>query len=296
MTNLPISAMTMMKLLRSASLPATLLSTILRASAVEPVSQIVPDAWIAPMRQVHARFTGTPGTFAQFGDSITVTMAFWAPLASKPKNMNAEMARTYELVKRYQKPECWRDWKGPEFGSNGSMTIRWARDNVGNWLAKLNPEVALIMFGSNDVGQMEVKEYEETIRAVIERCLANGTIVILSTMPTRSGHFEKSAQFAEAARKVAAELRVPLTDYFGEIVKRRPDDWDGSLPKFKELPGDTYQVPTLIARDGVHPSNTETFSGDFSENALRNNGYGLRNYLTLLAYARVIENVCQRKE
>jgi hypothetical protein len=291
MTYLTVSAMTMMKLVRSASLPAMLLSTIVCALAAEP-----SDAWIAPMRQVHARFTGTPGTFAQFGDSITVTMAFWAPLASKPKNMDAEMARAYELVTRYQKPECWREWKGPEFGSNGSMTIHWARDNVGKWLAKLNPEVALIMFGSNDVSQMESNEYEETTRAVIERCLANGTIVILSTMPPRGGHFEKSRQFAEAARKIAAELRVPLTDYFGEIVKRRPEDWDGSLPKFKDLPGDTYQVPTLIARDGVHPSNTEKFSADYSENALRNNGYGLRNYLTLLAYARVIENVCQRKE
>ena len=47
-----------------------------------------------PMRKAHARFTGTPGTFAQFGDSITVTMAFWAPLQSKPKNMPSICALT----------------------------------------------------------------------------------------------------------------------------------------------------------------------------------------------------------
>ena len=47
----------------------------------------VPPHWLEPMKKVHARFTGTPGTFAQFGDSITVSMAFWAPLRGEPKNM-----------------------------------------------------------------------------------------------------------------------------------------------------------------------------------------------------------------
>jgi hypothetical protein len=250
------------------------------------------DAWVQPMREVRARFTGTPGTFAHFGDSITVTLAFWAGLESKPRNQTAEAARAYELVKPYQKPDCWRSWKGPEFGSNGSMTVRWADENVDRWLAKLNPEVVLIMFGSNDVGQMEVEEYAAKMRSVAERCLKNGTVVILSTMPPRSGHVEKSAQFADAVRKIAVDLRVPLSDYHGEILKRRPDDWDGALPKFKDTPGDVYQVPTLISRDGVHPSNPRAFADDFSEASLRTNGFGLRNYLTLLSYAAVVENVC----
>ena len=47
---------------------------------------------------------------------------------------------------------------------------------------------------------------------------------------------------------------MPLIDYQAEILKRRPDDWDGALPKFKDVPGSEYEVPTLIARDGVHPS------------------------------------------
>jgi lysophospholipase L1-like esterase len=168
--------------------------------------------------------------------------------------------------------------------------VRWALENVDKWLAKLNPEVALIMFGSNDVGQMDVKEYETKLRDIVERCLRNGTVVILSTMPPRSGHVEKSQQFAEAARRLAADLHVPLTDFQAEVLKRRPDDWDGSLAKFK-TPGDGYDVPTLISRDGVHPSAPTQFNDDFSAEALRNHGYGLRNYLTLLAYADVIEKL-----
>ena len=32
------------------------------------------------MKKVHARFRGTEGYVAQFGDSITYSMAFWSPL------------------------------------------------------------------------------------------------------------------------------------------------------------------------------------------------------------------------
>ncbi|MCI0459264.1 MAG: SGNH/GDSL hydrolase family protein [Gemmataceae bacterium] len=215
--------------------------------------------WVEPMKQVHARFTGTRGTLAHFGDSITVTMAYWAPLEGEPKSMPPEMARAHGLVKKFMKPECWRKWKGGGFGNTGSMTIRWADENVEKWLAKLNPEVALIMFGTNDIGQVPLKEYEAKTRAVVQRCLKNGTVVILSTIPPRSGRLEQSRQYAEAARRVARDLKVPLIDYFAEIVKRRPDDWDGALPKFKDVKGSEYEVPTLIARDGVHPSNPSKF-------------------------------------
>src|SRR5262249_39911013 len=143
-----------------------------------------------------------------------------------------------------------------------------------------NPEVALIMFGTNDLTQLDVKEYEAKTKEVVARCLDNGTVVILSTIPPRSGLAEKSRQFADVTRKVARELKVPLVDYQAEILKRRPDDWDGALPKFKDASGDGYQVPTLIARDGVHPSNPAKYK-DYSEESLKHNGYVLRNYLTL---------------
>jgi len=247
--------------------------------------------WIEPMKQVHSKFSGTPGMFAQFGDSISFSMAFWAPLAGEPKNMPTDARRAHAQVKKFMKPECWREWRGPEFGNEGTMTIRWADENVDKWLAKLNPEAAVIMFGSNDVAQMDADEYERKTRAVVQRCLKNGTIVLLTTAPPRSGRLEKSKQFAEAVRKIAREEKVPLIDYCGEILKRRADDWDGSLAQFKSVPGDTYEVPTLIARDGVHPSNTKQYENDFSDAGLSRNGFTLRNYLTLVAYSEVIDKV-----
>src|ERR1051325_11281207 len=267
---------------------------LLTAALWLPVDSVAApgnEEWIGPMRRVHARFTGTNGTLAQFGDSITVTMAYWAPLVAPPKNMRPAVSRAHSRVKAYLKPQCWSGEKGPRFGNNGSMTIRWALENVDSWLKRMNPEAVVIMFGSNDVGQMDLMEYESKLREVVQRCLANGTVVLLTAMPPRSGHLDKARQFADAARRISRQEKIPLIDYGGEILKRRPDDWDGSLPQFKGLPGDEYQVRTLIARDGVHPSNPSKYVNDFSDESLRTSGFSLRNYLTLVAYAEVVEKV-----
>jgi lysophospholipase L1-like esterase len=262
-------------------------SRIERTLAVEP-------AWIERMRHVHGQFTGTPGTLALFGDSITISLAFWAPLRGEPHNMPEKMAEAHKLVQGYMKAECWDQWRGPEYGNNGRMTIRWADENVDAWLKAHNPEVAVIMFGSNDLFQLQIDEFEQKTAHVVQRCLDNGTIVLLTTLPPCSGRLEQAKQFADAVRRVAQEKKVPLIDYQAEILNRRPDDWDGTLPKFKGVE-DVYQVPTLISGDGVHPSNPQTHR-DFSQDSLNSNGYLLRSYLTLLGYAEVIERVCQAKE
>src|SRR5436309_8464825 len=117
----------------------------------EERSSAEDEPWVGPMRQVHARFRGQRGTFAQFGDSITVTQAFWSPLQQSSRNAPPAMQAALDRVRGYLRPECWREWKGPEYGSEGGQTVRWAHDHVQEWLKKLNPEAALVMFGTNDL-------------------------------------------------------------------------------------------------------------------------------------------------
>lgn len=264
---------------------ASLLGLPMLARAAEDA---VP-AWVPAMRKVHARFTGRPGTLALFGDSITHSLAFWAPLAYERKNMTKDAETALARVSKHLRKECWRDWRGSAYGNQGSMTVRWADDNVDAWLKKLNPETAVILFGTNDLTSVPLDEYEAKLRSVVRRCLANGTVVILTTLPPRSGLLDRTRRFAEAIRRVAADAQVPLCDYFAGVLKRRPDDWDGAAAKWKSYA--TYEVPTLIAGDGVHPSNPAKYAGDYSAEALRSSGYGLRNVLTLLSYAEVIRHV-----
>lgn len=243
--------------------------------------------WVASMAKVRSNFSGEKGTFAHFGDSITVTLAYWTPLLYSRKNAPPEMEQAYELVKGYLKEQCWRDWKGGEFGNEGSMTIRWAHENIDTWLKRLNPEVALIMFGTNDLNSVPLAEYEAKTRQVVEKCLANGTVVILSTIPPRHEFAEKAGEYAQAVHQIALEMKLPLVDFHAEILKRRPDDWDGAMDKFSQYK--EYDVPTLLARDGVHPSNPAKYQDDYSAEGLRCSGYVLRNYLALMKYAEVLE-------
>ncbi len=242
----------------------------------------------AAMKRVHAKFRGQAGTFAQFGDSITVSRAFWFTMRHNRKNASPEMEKAFQTVNEYMLEDCW-DRKGPEYGNQGRMTIRWTHQNVDTWLKKLDPEVTVIMFGTNDLNGLELEEYTTKTRQVVRKCLDNGTVVILSTIPPRHRRAEKAAQFADAVREIARELKVPLVDYHAEILKRRPDDWDGALEKFNQYKG--YDVPTLIARDGVHPSNPKQYAGDYSAEALRHNGFSLRNYGVLMKYAEIIDRV-----
>jgi hypothetical protein len=254
-----------------------------------------PPSWVAPMREVHAKFTGKPGTLALFGDSITVSRAFWSPPAVAPKQLPEPIAKNLDVVKKHILDDCWSKWRGPEYGNEGRKTIQWAEQNIEGWLKKLNPEVAVIMFGTNDLGQMDAAEHDRRTRAVVEKCLKNGTVVILTTIPPRAGLEKKAAAFADVQRKIAADLKLPLVDYHAQILKLRPDDWNGTLPKFKEDGAkDVYQVPTLISGDGVHPSNPAKFR-DYSAESLKNNGYLLRTALTLHTYADVIREVLARK-
>ncbi|MFO0796955.1 MAG: SGNH/GDSL hydrolase family protein [Gemmataceae bacterium] len=257
--------------------------------AAQPAAE---PAWVAPMRDVHAKFTGTPGTLALFGDSITETAAFWSPLQSA--KLAGDDGAALAAVRGHLQADCWRKWRGPEYGSQSGQTSQWADENVAAWLKKLNPEAAVLMFGTNDLTRLDAKAYEAKTRAVVERCLKNGTVVILTTIPPRSGMLEKARAFADVQRRVAATHGLPVIDYQAEVLRRRPTDWDGSLPQFKPDATDVYQVPTLVCGDGVHPSNPAKHA-DYSEAALDRNGYQLRNVLTLRVYADVVRRVLARK-
>ena len=76
-----------------------------------------------PMKQVHARFKGQKGTFAQFGDSITVSLAFWAPLQYGRKGIGAEGEAAFKLVNGHMKKDCWDKWRGPRFGNEGRILL-----------------------------------------------------------------------------------------------------------------------------------------------------------------------------
>jgi len=237
--------------------------------------------WVEPMKKVHARFTGQAGTVAQFGDSITITMAFFNPLQAEIKNLPKELAPAHKWLRGHVQPRCWAAWKDPAFGNNGGTTSAWGKSGIDRWLKRLNPEVALVMWGTNDTyAGPKPPQYTENMRYIIQACLDNGTVPILYTIPpvgNQAGNPRQTAHvesFVKADRQIAAEKKVPLIDFYKEIMTRRPDDFAKSL-----------------LGDNLHPSYPKDFQRDFSTEALRRSGYTLRNYLTLKAMWEVQQKV-----
>ncbi len=248
------------------------------------------DYWVEAMRQVHKRFKGTPGTLAQYGDSITITDAFLSSYAYarkiEPKKCTPEVKKECQVVEKYADLSLWRKWKG--IGNTGCTTSDWLSGGVARWQKKLNPEAAVIMFGTND--GMSAPQYAENIASSLRRMMADGTVPLLSSPPPKSGG-DKSPYW-RACIAIAEGLKVPLIDFYAEILRRRPDDWDGQLPQFKKYKG--YQQPTLM--HDAHPSNCGQYVNDFSEEGLNKNGYNLRNYMTIRMYSQVISKAFQAGE
>jgi len=248
---------------------AALLGSWATASAAEP-GGLAADSWVEPMRAVHAKFAGQQGTVACFGDSITITMAFFTPLQYGLKDPG-DLKEAHDWLKKYVQPRCWRDWKGPEWGNEGRTTTDWGLKGIDGWLGKTNPEVALVMWGTNDTyAGPSPPKYTDNLRAIIQKCLDHGTVPILYTIPPRGDQTNNPKatkhveSFVEAARTVAAEKKVPLIDFYQEIMARQPKDF----------------AKTLLG-DNLHPSFPKEYQSSFSEEALRQSGYTLRNYLTL---------------
>ena len=100
--------------MRTRTFALTSAIAIVVASWAMADSNVDPDkqpAWISVMREVHARYTGKPGVFAQFGDSITDSRAFWSGLPYSRKNASREMEAAFQLVNTYMLKDCW-DRKG----------------------------------------------------------------------------------------------------------------------------------------------------------------------------------------
>ena len=257
------------------------------------------DYWVEAMRTVHKRHTGKAGVLAQYGDSITTTMAFLAPYAwgrkINPKNCPPDVRREMEVVENHADLNLWKEWKSPEYGNTGMKTSRWWFDGVDTWQKRMNPEAAVILFGTNDLGGICPPEYTEYMAACVRRLLADGTVPMLTTVPPSGGRpLSMTDDYRLALVCIASHYKIPVIDYYKETLRRRPEDWNGRLEKFRPARG--YGVPTIISGDGCHPSNPKAYQNDFGDKALSSNGYNLRNYMTLRTYSQVISKVFLAKK
>ncbi len=246
-----------------------------------------PPDWVAAMRQVHTGFHGTQGYVAQFGDSITYSMAFWSPMSwTYPDQYLTEN----DGFPKTPPNARWRDVllgardKGPKFANYSGWRVGQLRTAMGAVLEREKPEIAMIMIGSNDISGDRVPEkYAAQLAEVVEKCMTAHCVPLLSTIPPRRGHAKSVAKANQIIRRLAARKRVPLVDFYAACLRLQPGDkWDG----------------TIISSDGVHPSGGETHV--YTDENIRTCGYALRNWLNFQMvrqiYFHVLHPIAATKE
>ncbi len=238
--------------------------------------------WARSMRAVHRRFQGRSGQVAQFGDSMTSSNDFWVPTASVSlaKYLSDDgLPRLPASGKRWRDVILGQTDKGARFGNAEGWKIRDLLSVADTVLEDRQPEVALIMIGTADVSDGRLpRGFARDLDALVRKCLKAGCVPILNTIPPRRGRELPVLYVNKVIRDAALRLRVPLVDYYAQIVRRRPSkSWH----------------ETLIDSDG---SPSAGRIDDFRSANLKKSGQALRTWSNFLVYRQVYFYVLHRPE
>ena len=256
-----------------------------------------PGDYADAMKKVAAKFTGREGVVLHLGDSITYANPYsaWARYG-KGKTAQDEAVCRWMHVGRKDDTDGWSlcsvdrpggrsetaaiGVKAHEYLAGGKAGL----PALAELLRKYNPRMAVVMLGTNDAsGNRPLAEYRADMVKIVDLLLANGTIPILSTIPPHVSREALARSYSAALREIARDRRIPLIDFEGEILKRRPKDWDG----------------TLLNKGDVHPTATNGAAApdaEPTEENLRSSGYLLRGFLSVRKIAEVKARVLDARE
>jgi hypothetical protein len=175
------------------------------ASAATPAP---PPPWISDranygdhVRTIHASGAGKVqrDVFLFAGDSITAAMLYTHTLGSW-------LARGLTVRQGV-----------------GRVTTGYGAKNMAQYLSDARPEFAVIMYGTNDVTFGEsIPGAMRNLEAIIDMCIAVGTVPVLSTIPPRDFNPERqgdTARFNRDLVQLARKKRVPVSYAFEEMLK-----------------------------------------------------------------------------
>src|SRR5262245_44608212 len=244
------------------------------------------------MKRVAARFTGQAGVVLHIGDSITHANPYgqWAQSGAGRTDEDRAVLRWMHAGDDDDTDGWWLasvdlpggrshtacgGLRADELLAGGKSQL----PSLAKMLAKYRPQIVVLMIGTNDVSaNRTVAAYKADVARAVDLILEHNAVCTLSTIPPHHARPALAESYNDALRNLAKAREIPLIDYEREILKRRPDDWNG----------------TLLNKDDVHPT---AKVGDVhaaskpTEQNLRSSGYLLRGWLTVKKVAEVKKRV-----
>lgn len=244
------------------------------------VRPLAPEV-VAHLRAIHERGI-TRGNrdkvFSRVGDSLSVSHFFLRAIGEGHAQLGA-YAYLQDVIDHYSAINAregnafvnpslatgvgWAAWGALEPANSDANLCRTGETPLVCEYRVTRPSVALIMFGTNDVGYIDPITYRQTLQQILDISLEMGVIPILSTIPNRPGLEDRVQLYNDAVRSLADENAIPLWDYAVAMA---------------DLPDQGLHT------DGVHPSTPPAgyrASVHFTQPHLQY-GYTMRN-LTALA-------------
>ena len=175
---------------------------------------------IKKLRNIHNK-SNREKTILNVGDSISYSMAFMWPMRwNKP---GLTINEGYKYIDK-------------NTAAHSDMKSNWGKKVIGSALKSIKPEVATILFGTNDILKNDNPgKYYSNMEHIIDSCLKQGTIPILLTIPpTTLKPIDTVKTFNYQLRELARLKKIPVLDVFQMFVDQ--SNWKSLLS------------------DGVHPS------------------------------------------
>lgn len=244
-----------------------------------------PEPVIEQMRTIFARgqvLGNQANVFAKVGDSITVSRNFLTGFGLNNYDLGA-YSYLQPVIDFYSEARA-RDNNsfansslaaGEGWAAWAALDAEMADEKCGSdsplecEYRFLRPAVALIMYGTNDVGYRSASDFYADLTQIVAITLDKGIIPILSTIPNRPDVAENSLRFNAIIQQIAEENNLLVMDFYSASI---------NLPNFG------------LTHDNVHPSAPSgAIGGAFrfrGENLQY--GYTQRNLLALEALHTVM--------
>jgi hypothetical protein len=94
-------------------------------------------------------------------------------------------------------------WANPEFCEAGETPLTCE-------FRAMQPSIALIMFGTNDVFYLDEPSFDFFMRSIVVETIRNGALPILSTFPHRPEFPDKSVLYNQIVVQIAQDYDLPL--------------------------------------------------------------------------------------
>lgn len=225
-----------------------------------------------------------PSVFAKAGDSITESASFLFDVGCNVYTLGAYSSlrptiKYYRSTTFAYQSKAWCGGYENSFDRSSLAAVGgWTTDDVLHTTpmcappnvdylrceySKIQPAIALIMFGTNDLDRSaNPAHFENNLNTIVAETIAMGVIPVLSTIPPRLDSPSKNAlvgPYNKAVAHVAASNQIPLWDYWLAL--------DGL--------GSRYNYG--MSGDGVHPSVYQGSKASIFTAAGLEYGYNVRN-------------------